>query len=137
MVTLINGSTNGAAEIIAAALQDNGRSKMVGQKTYGTASTQKWIELEDGSALYLTTARFLTPSKRSIMNTKYNLAGIKADIKSPPEDFALSQYIDYELATGKEAHEYYAKYIESVHQKQMEKALEVLKEAAVPVKAAE
>lgn len=137
MVTLINGSTNGAAEIIAATLQENDRSKMVGQKTYGTASTQKWIELEDGSALYLTTARFLTPSKRSIMNTKYNLAGIKADIKSPPEDFALSQYIDYELSTGKEAHEYYAKYIESVYQKQMEKALEVLKEAAVPVQTAE
>jgi carboxyl-terminal processing protease len=136
MVTLINGYTNGAAEIVAGALKDNGQSRLVGQKTFGTASIQQWIELEDGSALYLTTSRFLTPSKRSIMNTKYNLAGINADVKSPPEDFALSQYIDYELATGKEAHEYYKKYIDSVYEKQMEKALEVLKEAAAPKPAA-
>lgn len=136
LVVLINGFTSGPAEIIAAAIQDNGRGKLVGLKTYGTASVQKYFPLEDGAAIYLTNLRYYTPSGRSFINSKYNLAGVKPDIKSPPEDFALSQYIDYEMATGKESQVFYKKYIESVYQKQMEKALELLKELRTSVRLA-
>jgi len=109
----------------------------VGQKTNGTASEQKFIDLADGSALYITHVRYHTPAGRPIMNTKANLAGVKPDIKSPPSDFAVSLYIDYEMATGQEAYPLYRKYIDTVYAKQLEKALEVLKqgETAEPVAA--
>jgi len=137
LVVLANGFTGGPAEVLAAAIKDNARGALVGQKTNGTASEQKFIELADGSALYITHVRYHTPAGRPIMNTKSTLAGVKPVIKSPPADFAVSLYIDYEMATGQDAYPLYRKYIDTVYAKQLEKALEVLKqgEAAEPVAA--
>lgn len=137
LVVLANGFTSGPAEVLAAAIQDNARGTLVGQKTNGTASEQTFIDLADGSALYITHIRYHTPAGRPIMNTKANLAGVKPGIKSPPADFAVSLYIDYEMATGQEAYPLYRKYIDTVYAKQLEKALEVLKqgETAEPVAA--
>lgn len=127
LVVLVNGYTSGPAEILAAAIRDNGRGKLLGLKTYGTASEQKYFPLEDGAALYLTWIHYFTPKDHGFLNKKATLAGLKPDIKSPPEDFALSQYIDYEMSAGKESEENYRKYIDMVYQKQLEKALELIK----------
>ncbi len=127
LAVLINGYTSGPAEVIAGAIHDSGRGKLIGMKTYGTASQQKFFELDDGSALYLTFANFSTPDGQSITNEKFTLAGIKPDIKSPEEDFALSLYIDYEMATGEEAQKYYRTYLDSVYKRQLDKAVEILK----------
>lgn len=127
MVILVNGFTSGAAELVAAALKDNGRGKLVGLKTLGTASEQKWQDLPDGSALYLTSARYLSPAGQAFTHEKYNQAGIRPDLKSPPEDFALSLYIDYEMSTGDESVSLYRKYVESVYEKQLEQAVDLLK----------
>ncbi|HOG11919.1 MAG: S41 family peptidase [Smithellaceae bacterium] len=75
MVVLVNEGTASAAEIVAGAVQDNGRALIVGTQTFGKASVQTVIPLEDGSALKLTTARYYTPNGRSIQ-----AEGIQPDI---------------------------------------------------------
>jgi carboxyl-terminal processing protease len=66
VTVLIDTSTAGPAEIVASAIADNHRGETVGLRTYGTASQQKLIQLEDGSALILTLANYYTPGGKEI-----------------------------------------------------------------------
>lgn len=66
LAVLVDEGTASAAEIVAGALQDRGRARIFGRRTFGKGSVQTLIELEDRSALKLTVARYLTPSGRSI-----------------------------------------------------------------------
>ncbi|MHB8453783.1 MAG: S41 family peptidase [Acidiferrobacterales bacterium] len=66
MVVLVNGGSASASEIVAGALQDNKRAIIMGTKTFGKASVQTIIPMSNGAALRLTTARYYTPSGRSI-----------------------------------------------------------------------
>lgn len=68
MVTLVNGGTASASEILAGALQDDGRSLLLGSRTFGKGLIQTLIGLGDGSGLAITVARYLTPSGRDIQN---------------------------------------------------------------------
>jgi carboxyl-terminal processing protease len=66
VTVLMDTSTAGPAEILAGAIADNHRGETVGLRTYGTASQQKLIQLEDGSALVLTLANYYTPGGKEI-----------------------------------------------------------------------
>jgi carboxyl-terminal processing protease len=69
MVTLVNGGTASASEILAGALQDDGRSPLLGSRTFGKGLIQTLIGLGgDGSGLAVTVARYVTPSGRDIQN---------------------------------------------------------------------
>ena len=75
MVVLINGGSASASEIVAGALQDHRRSVTVGTKSFGKGSVQTVIPLKGDGAMRLTTARYYTPSGRSIQSL-----GVSPDI---------------------------------------------------------
>jgi carboxyl-terminal processing protease len=84
IIALVNGGSASAAEIVAGALQDNKRALILGSRTFGKGSVQTILPLSDGNALRLTTARYYTPSGKSIQ-----LSGITPDIElayAPPEE---------------------------------------------------
>jgi len=68
MLTLVNGGTASASEILAGALQDSGRSPLAGSRTFGKGLIQTLLSLGDGSGLAVTVARYLTPAGRDIQN---------------------------------------------------------------------
>jgi carboxyl-terminal processing protease len=66
VTVLIGNTTAGAAEIVASAIAGNHRGETVGDRTYGVASMQKLIQLDDGSAIILTVANYYTPENKEI-----------------------------------------------------------------------
>ncbi len=66
MVILVDGGSASASEILAGALSENGRAKLVGTKTYGKGSVQEYIKVTPDTALKVTVARWLTPGGKSI-----------------------------------------------------------------------
>src|SRR5215469_714537 len=85
MTVLIGNGTDGAAEILAGAIADNHRGETIGSRTYGTASMQKLVQLDDGSALILTIATYYTPNGKEIP-----AEGVSPTVELKPTDDLLS-----------------------------------------------
>jgi carboxyl-terminal processing protease len=75
LTVLVNNGSASASEIVAGALKDHDRGRLVGERTYGKGSVQTVVPLTEGSAIKLTTSRYLTPLGRSI-----NGIGIEPDV---------------------------------------------------------
>ncbi len=83
IAVLINEGSASASEIVAGALRDNGRAKLLGRRTFGKGSVQTVMPVGDGQALKLTTSRYYTPSGASIHER-----GLEPDIALPPQEMS-------------------------------------------------
>jgi carboxyl-terminal processing protease len=90
VAVLVNHGTAGPAEIVAAAILENARGDVVGDKTFGDGSVQKVIDLPDGSALILSVAKYYSPSGKAIQDTAITpnvlVADTDEDAPLPDED---------------------------------------------------
>jgi carboxyl-terminal processing protease len=84
IIALVDHGTASAAEILAASLHDHGRAKLVGLPTYGKGTVQTFYDLEDGSGLKLTTARYFTPKGNSL-ESKGIVPDVKIEAFTPEE----------------------------------------------------
>lgn len=138
LVVLVNGGSASGAEIVAGAIQDHGRGIILGTQTFGKGSVQTIFSLKDGSGLRLTTARYYTPSGRSIQ-----AKGILPDIivkpslpeeekAAPPKQLPAEKDLERHLNDVKEKEKPKVEVKEKVKEKkpvdnQLERALELLK----------
>ena len=100
LVLLVNGWSASGSEVLAGALQDRGRATLVGNVTYGKGSVNIIRELSDGSALYVTTARWLTPDGNLIegvgLTPDFEVETTEEDVlngRDPQLEFAI-EYIE-------------------------------------------
>lgn len=97
VVVLINAGTSGPAEVVAAAIKDDGRGQLVGDRTYGEGAIQKLIPMESGAAVYLSIARYYAPNGKAIQEgvapsvEQVRYAGALPDEDFPPEGVPPSQ----------------------------------------------
>jgi carboxyl-terminal processing protease len=100
LVVLVNSGSASAAEIVAGAIQDRGRGKLIGVTTFGKGSVQQVNPLSDGSQLRVTIAHWFTPNNREIHGK-----GLEPDItveagSDPSKDPQLDRAVEF-LLTGK------------------------------------
>lgn len=98
IVVLINQGSASASEIFAGAIQDHKRGLIIGEKSYGKGSVQQIEELEDGSSLRITIAKWFTPSDRSIDDVGIlpdRIVGLSDDDITNDRDPQLDEAISY------------------------------------------
>jgi carboxyl-terminal processing protease len=120
VAVLVNRGTAGAAELVAAAILDNSRGEVVGDKTFGEGSVQKVLEVPDGSALILSVAKYYTPKGKIIQDT-----GITPNVVIAAADEAANTIVDDE--DGGTPDEPQPQKPQQKEDDQLHRALEVLK----------
>jgi carboxyl-terminal processing protease len=103
LVVLVNRGTGGPAEIVAAAILENARGDVVGDKTFGIGSIQKVIPIQDGSALILSIAKYYTPNGKAIQDDavtpNISVADNNDDFVLPDDDDNSSSNVEPEKKT--------------------------------------
>ena len=99
LVVLVDGGSASAAEIVSGALRDNGRAKLVGEKTFGKGTVQTAEDLSNGAGLHVTVAKWLTPDGTWVGNGRDG-TGLRPDVtvtldpKDPTHDTQLEKAIE-------------------------------------------
>ncbi len=124
VAVLVNRGTAGPAELVAAAILENARGDVVGDKTFGDGSVQKLIEMPDNSALILSVAKYYSPSGKAIQDAAVTPNVLIADVAEddgglPDEDAATT--------TGDKPTDKKEEKPKNQIDEQLNKALEVLK----------
>jgi carboxyl-terminal processing protease len=93
VAVLVNHGTSGAAEIVAAAIMENARGDVLGDKTFGEGAVQKVFEIEDGSALILSVAKYYTPGGKAIQDDAVtpNIIVASSNLDDDSDDVEQSQ----------------------------------------------
>lgn len=86
LAVVVDRSTAGAAEIIAAAVLENKRGELVGERTFGAGGEQKLFPLRDGGGLYITVVKYATPSGKLIMGSTAATSGLVPTVEVPRPD---------------------------------------------------
>jgi carboxyl-terminal processing protease len=121
LVVLVNRGTAGAAEVVAAAVLDNARGDVLGDKTFGDGSVQKVIEVPDGSALILSIAKYYTPKGKVIQET-----GITPNIQVASADDIVAVSDDDDTSSAPDE----PQKTQPKEDEQLRRAIEVLKNKA-------
>jgi carboxyl-terminal processing protease len=124
VVLLINSGSASGAEIVAGALKDLNRAILVGETTFGKGSVQSVIQLPDGSALRLTTAKYYTPSKQ-VIHEKGITPNIKAALTVDQERALLLRHRDGLLSPGEQT------FVNEQKDPQLDRAVDALKGAMI------
>ena len=123
LVVLVNRGTAGPAELVAAAIMENARGDVIGDKTFGSGSIQKVIEMKDGSAVILSVAKYYSPSGKALQDTAVTpniLVADNADDLQLPDEDENAQPDDKQPEKDKK----------SAPDDQLKKAIDVLKNPA-------
>jgi carboxyl-terminal processing protease len=118
LAVLVNKGTAGPAEVVAAAIMENARGDVIGDKTFGDGSVQKTIPLPDGSALILSVAKYYSPSGKAIQDAAVTPNIVVAD---SDDDAALPDEDDGTAPADEE------KKAPPQQDEQLHKAIQVLK----------
>ncbi len=121
VAVLVNKGTAGAAEVVAAAILENARGDVVGDKTFGDGSVQKTIDLPDGGALILSVAKYYSPSGKAIEDTAVTPNVVVAD---EADNFISDDEDEAPATTEPDAKP------KNTQDDQLNKAIEVLKSRA-------
>jgi carboxyl-terminal processing protease len=124
MVLLVNGGSASGSEIVAGALKDLNRAILVGETTFGKGSVQSVIQLPDGSALRLTTAKYYTPGKQ-VIHAKGVTPNIKASLTADQERALLLRHRDGVLSPDEQ------KFVNDQKDPQLDRAVDALKGAMI------
>jgi len=137
LVLLVDRGTASASEVLAGALQDHGRAVLVGERTFGKGSVQSVLPLRNGAGIKLTTARYYTPSGRSIQaqgirpDVVYEGGGVANPKRGRVREADLERHLGRDSGAAEQTSENAAA---APSRDYLAEALEVLEEADILVK---
>jgi len=137
IVLLIDRGSSGAAEVFAAALEDNEIAVTVGERTDGRGSIQEFIFLEDGAVLEILTGLFYRATGTPIQSRDLSESGISPEIRSPDQGFVTNFYFENTTDETEPTYrdEFYQRLNSAIRERQFEEGLkqirsQLLREAA-------